>query len=367
MPNYLRTYDELSDSIKLSRTHLEKNINKKLFLNISCDEVMYIIGCKFFDVDLYYPNINFKSNRYFLDAIGMNLLPNVERIKELENYIFSRPALDLEINNIYKSVVNSIESVSQSSTTINFESYLKNGYLILENIIDTDVCNQLSDLINHHTNFERYSSKGGYIYGDGNMQRVYNLVTKENQFRQLLENSIIHDVMRKIFHRDTFHSKYYLTSFHANVLAPEASPQIWHIDANVPEPLPDWNIRANVNFLVQDYTGSNGATEVIPGSHRWLRKPTLKEANSLNPSSITIEAPKGSAIVWHGYLWHRSGQNTTKSSRIALLSTYAAGFLREVSLEENVFLSSNPSIQNLFSSKLKRILGWSHGLKEYGG
>jgi ectoine hydroxylase-related dioxygenase (phytanoyl-CoA dioxygenase family) len=93
----------------------------------------------------------------------------------------------------------------------------------------------------------------------------------------------------------------------------------------------------------------------------------LKEANSLNPSSITIEAPKGSAIVWHGYLWHRSGQNTTKSSRIALLSTYAAGFLREVSLEENVFLSSNPSIQNLFSSKLKRILGWSHGLKEYGG
>jgi hypothetical protein len=49
------------------------------------------------------------------------------------------------------------------------------------------------------------------------------------------------------------------------------------------------------------------------------------------------------------------------------LSTYAAGFLREVSLEENVFLSSNPSIQNLFSSKLKRILGWSHGLKEYGG
>lgn len=367
MPNYLRTYDELSDFIKLSRTLLDRNKNNELFLDISSDEAMYIIGCKFFEIDLYYPNINFNSNRYFLDATGTKLLPKVERIKELENYIFLRPALGLEIDNIYKNVINSIESVSKLSPTINFENYLKNGYLILKNIIDTDTCDQLSDLINHHTNFERYSSKGGYIYGDGNMQRVYNLVTKETQFRQLLENSIIHDVMRKIFHRDTFHSKYYLTSFHANVLAPEASPQIWHIDANVPEPLPDWNIRANVNFLVQDYTNNNGATEVIPGSHRWLRKPTLKEANSLNPSSTTIEAPKGSVIVWHGYLWHRSGKNTTKSSRIALLSTYAAGFLREISLEENMYLSSMPTTQNLFSSKLKRILGWNHGFKDYGG
>jgi hypothetical protein len=65
-------------------------------------------------------------------------------------------------------------------------------------------------------------------------------------------------------------------------------------------------------------------------------------------------------------LWHRSGQNFSENNRIALLSTYAAGFLREVSLEENVFLTSNLKVQDSFSENLKRILGWNHGLKKYG-
>jgi ectoine hydroxylase-related dioxygenase (phytanoyl-CoA dioxygenase family) len=365
MPNFLRTYDELVELINFSNALLI-NYCRNDFKDFSNDEILYLIGCKFFEVDVYYPISHFQSNRYFLDSIGMSLLPNLKRIKELEEYVLSNPDFGNLVEEIYQKAFNSAELNNYTFDDNDFDLYLKNGYLVIEDIIDSETCDKLIELVNFHIAKERASNKGGYIYGDGNMQRIYNLVTKDFDFRRLLEHPIIHGVMRKIFHRENFHSKYYLTSYHANVLGPEAKSQIWHIDANVPDPLPDWNIRVNVNFLVQDYTSKNGATEVIPGSHLWRRKPNHQEAIGNNSSGVAIEAPKGSVIIWHGYLWHRSGQNMSKNNRIALLSTYAAGFLREVSLEENVFLSSNSSIHDLFSENLKRILGWNHGLKKYG-
>lgn len=342
--------------------------NSVLRTSVTCDNVKYIVGCKFFDITLGEPLEIFRSNRYFLDAISLDLLPSLEIVQKLEFLINSNDEIAIAIEQIYHDAFGATGIVDDvGHPLLDFDKFCQDGYVILEGILDASLCDELLKLIKMHASHERLSSRGGYIYGDGKMQRVHNLVTKDEQFRQLLECKPVHALMERAFHRNTFHSKYYLSSFQANILEPGAKPQVWHIDANVPEPLPPWRICANVNFLIQDYTADSGSTEVIPGSHKWKRRPSVGEVNSNHTESLILQASKGSIILWDGYLWHRSGYNSSSEDRVALLSNYAAAFLRETCLQENVYLSSSIMDQTSYTATLKRILGWNHGLKNYGG
>ncbi len=82
--------------------------------------------------------------------------------------------------------------------------------------------------------------------------------------------------MEWIFDRKTPHQKYFLSSFHANILGPGCPKQKLHIDTPVPEPLPDWPIKANSIWMLDDFTILNGATEVVPKSHKLKFKPKKK-------------------------------------------------------------------------------------------
>jgi ectoine hydroxylase-related dioxygenase (phytanoyl-CoA dioxygenase family) len=169
--------------------------------------------------------------------------------------------------------------------------------------------------------------------------------------------------MKHIFHRENFHEKYYLTSFHANLLYPGAESQIWHIDSNVPNPIPNWVIRANSNFIIQDYFSDNGATQIIPFSHKFNRKPNNEEINVNKFKAVTLEAPKGSIIFWLGNLWHRSGKNITNQPRIALLGGYCTSYFREMCMEENYYVNNVNQSDIELSEKIKKLIGWNHGVK----
>ena len=87
----------------------------------------------------------------------------------------------------------------------------------------------------------------------------------------------------------------------------------------VPHPL-DFPVMANTMVLVTDNSPENGGTRLIPGSHRWP-KIDYKLANSSKYQDMakSISAPKGSAIVWEGRVWHGNGLN--RSGKVRLFST----------------------------------------------
>ena len=41
-----------------------------------------------------------------------------------------------------------------------------------------------------------------------------------------------------------------------------------HIDTPCPEPLPEWPIKANSIWMLDDFNILNGSTEVLPKSHK---------------------------------------------------------------------------------------------------
>ena len=85
-------------------------------------------------------------------------------------------------------------------------------------------------------------------------------------------------------------------------------------------------------FALTDFTVANGATRVVPGSHKWPldRKP---EPNEI----IYAEMPAGSALIYLGSAIHGGSANTTTNEdRRGMFLGYVVGWLRT---EENSFLT----------------------------
>lgn len=73
----------------------------------------------------------------------------------------------------------------------------------------------------------------------------------------------------------------------------------------MPQPFPHCPMFVNYTLALTEYTKDSGALAVVPGSHKRCRSP---EANEIgvenNDMAVPVEVPAGSAIIWHGNLWH---------------------------------------------------------------
>ena len=96
------------------------------------------------------------------------------------------------------------------------------------------------------------------------------------------------------------------------IKGPNESALALHTDTNLPTPLPPYAVVMNNTWILTDYNRENGATAMIPGSHKWYRNPPEPRAGIAsketdpreNPKAIVVEAKAGSLLVWHGNMWH---------------------------------------------------------------
>jgi len=93
-----------------------------------------------------------------------------------------------------------------------------------------------------------------------------------------------------------------------------------HTDSSgdLPAVLPDTPWMINSIWMMTDFTTENGATLVVPFSHRARRRPP-KGMQPTDPLLKPVTGRRGSVFLWHGGLWHASGANmTTDQNRMAL-------------------------------------------------
>ncbi|MEM7031430.1 MAG: phytanoyl-CoA dioxygenase family protein [Chloroflexota bacterium] len=73
----------------------------------------------------------------------------------------------------------------------------------------------------------------------------------------------------------------------------------------------------NSVWMLDDLTAENGATRLVPGSHRWPTKPQdeLEDLLAPHPEEVYITAPAGSMAVFNGQIWHGSTHNHNGKQR----------------------------------------------------
>lgn len=149
-------------------------------------------------------------------------------------------------------------------------------------------------------------------------------------------------------------ARYQLNLGHLIVRQPEAQAQYLHRDedvwVHVPRPHPQLQI-ASMTALV-DFTAANGATRVVPGSHRWERgrQPAPSEA-------LDAAMPAGSSVIYLGSTLHGAGTNSTAGIwRLGVHLSYTLGWLRT---EENNYLAVPPAVARTLPVLAQEVLGYA--------
>lgn len=245
------------------------------------------------------------------------------------------------------------------------DAFQRDGFVVVPNVLTSSEAASIREHILTLAAAELAGNRGHAYSASGRHQRVWNLLNKGQVFSELIQKPLILEAMEWAFERQTSHQKYFLSSLQANILMSGAEPQQWHLDTPIPEPHPSWIIKANTLWLLDDFTETNGATEVVPGSHLIPRRPRQDDA-IIAEKGMKVIAKAGSVIITHGALWHRSGHNQSLNSRVVLLGSFAASFAREIANEENILSVVDPYVVEQASDDLRRILGVGHGIKPGG-
>jgi len=189
-----------------------------------------------------------------------------------------------------------------------------------------------------------------------NTKRLTNLVMHSKTFREdLLDNELLHQLCEGVFKEDA--GSYWMNSAQVIEVGPGSRAQYLHRDQlqypifitagpNAPE--------AVINFMVAmtDFTVENGATRVIPGSHKW----NDMTYHGTPEESVPAEMKAGDACFMSGKVVHCAGANMTKDfKRRGIAMTFLPSYLTPE--EAYPFLVKKEIVETL-SKRAQSVLGF---------
>lgn len=226
------------------------------------------------------------------------------------------------------------------------ELLARDGYVILERAIDRVAIDELCAAL---APFEAHRPMGRNAFEGRRSQRVYSLAGKGEPFLRLAEHPDVIALLDR-----ALLPNYLLSTAQSIRLHPGEAAQAWHTDdAFYPSPRPhDRPLAISVIWAIEDFTADNGATEVIPGSHRWGTEHPDTQAFD----AVAAVMPAGSAIVFDAALWHRGGSNQSSHTRLGLSPQYCQPYLRP---QESQLLIVPPGAARACTERMRAMLGYS--------
>ena len=119
-----------------------------------------------------------------------------------------------------------------------------------------------------------------------------------------------------------------------------------------------YEVQCNTIWAMTDFTDANGATRLVPGSHRFEDRREFTYADT-EPA----EMPAGSVLFYTGALYHGAGANRSDRVRSGLNVTYSVSWLRQ---EENQYLSVPAELARTLPDELLRLMGYARAAYALG-
>jgi len=190
------------------------------------------------------------------------------------------------------------------------------------------------------------------LFDHDKSQRVWNLINKAPDLAPLVEHEVVLPMVRTILGQDCN-----LHDFESTSIGAGTGGGAWHVDAplgQIAEPLPEFPMMIQNVWMLDDFTALNGATRVMPRSHKLRKVPPWGGASMAG--EVTLTAPAGSVAIWLSNTWHRSGPNTTDQPRRAILCNYCLSWLRQFT---DFTSTMPPGIAAGLSNDVRYLLGYA--------
>ena len=219
----------------------------------------------------------------------------------------------------------------------------RDGYCVVEGMLSTDevvaakasLRRVLDELPCGRNDFEGFSTR-----------RVYALFAKTRAF----DEPAIHPLLLGVLDRVLGH--YQLSAPTGIQIGPGEKAQALHYDASVyPLPRDFTDVVVNTMWALDDFTVENGATRLVPGSHRWVdRSPTSAD------EIVDAVMPAGSVIFYGGKIFHGGGANDTDTPRLGVILEYVSAWLRP---QETHLLAVPRNVAAELPERLQELLGYN--------
>lgn len=217
------------------------------------------------------------------------------------------------------------------------------GYTILPDLLTSDECDEgVRELDRVLTEEAREDGPETSNQGYPTSGWAYNLMNKARVFERPYQIPELLQVVRHFLGDDAV-----LQAVMGRRVLPGSPEQPLHYDGSLTGPFRagagadegrrnvEMVFGLNVIFCLTDFTRRNGATRLVPGSHRLSSREVPQDGPP--PGEIAIEAQRGSALLFDIATWHGQSAHFGEEARYALLTPWRRGWLRpEVDLSRMV-------------------------------
>jgi ectoine hydroxylase-related dioxygenase (phytanoyl-CoA dioxygenase family) len=241
------------------------------------------------------------------------------------------------------------------------------GYLVFENVLSAQAVEAVRDALRPHLSHSGRNNFEGF-----HSQRVYALLAKA----PAVFSELVSHPLALAFAEADLGPSCLLSACLAINTDPGETVQPWHRDDGaILLPMPRPSLGVSAFWAIDDTTERNGATEIIPGSHRVahpldndnvvadVRGRSLPAPTAQDPQPAADAKPvplrAGSLMIAKGTLLHRGGANRSSSSRLIVTPQYCPGWVRQL---ENMMLAVPAETAATLPRRVRQLLGYSiHG------
>jgi len=158
---------------------------------------------------------------------------------------------------------------------------------------------------------------GREVHQEAGTDRLSDLVNKDPMFDVCFTHPIVLAAIAHVL------GDFKLSSLNSRAALPGQGHQALHADWGDPVPTGDYQV-CNSIWLLDDFTSDNGATRVVPGSHRWGQRPSdvMSDPAAAHPDQVQLLAPAGTVVIFNSHLWHGGTLNNSAAPRRALHSYF---------------------------------------------
>lgn len=226
------------------------------------------------------------------------------------------------------------------------ETLEQTGYAIMTGAIDLELCDEIIAEIERLEAIapppQARNKHTGY-----NTVRYFDLLNRGEVWQRVATHPNILPVVRGVLGNDML-----LSTMGTALIGPDEPAQRLHRDDDLYEmPMPHKHLVCNTMWALSDFTEDNGATRIVPETHRRLESPDPASQYE----SLAAAMPKGSICFVLGTCYHGGGANHTNRRRWGLTINYCAGAMRQ---QENLMLAVSRERARTFSEELQGLIGY---------
>ncbi|MEM7016972.1 MAG: phytanoyl-CoA dioxygenase family protein [Pseudomonadota bacterium] len=241
--------------------------------------------------------------------------------------------------------------------------FIRWGYCLVKDALSPEQVQRQIDRLQDQAAAEREAGVAKMSHR-GCAQTIFNILPKGQVFRDLValeqhaidEGPLVERLLEKMLGKTFF-----MGTAHGSIVHQGGGRQELHQDQGiVPLPHPPYPLFCLIIYAYTDFSLENGATYIVPGSHRNeygenLVRPEAEYEELARGKLKALTVPAGCAVLTDSRMLHSGGKRTAPGTRLASRILYMRGFMRP---QENQLAGMTDEMLDSLSPKLKELIGF---------